>query len=252
MYLELKDLTVSFDGFLAVSDVNLSIEKKEKRVIIGPNGAGKTTIIDMITGKTKPTKGEILLNGVNIAGKDPYEIAQKYSIGRKFQGPNVFDDMSVYENLEVALRGYESVWKAFCYRRTPAIKAKLDNLLEEINLTEQKDIYPQYLSHGQRQWLEMGMVLAQDPEIITLDEPAAGMTDNETFKTGEMIKTVMKDKTMIVVEHDMDFIRQIAEKVTVLSQGKVLAEGTYDEVSHNQEVVNVYLKSADDEEGDAI
>lgn len=247
MYLELKNLTVNFDGFIAVNNVNLGIEKGEKRVIIGPNGAGKTTIIDMITGKTKPTSGEILLEGVNIAGKEPYDIADKYRIGRKFQGPNVFDDMSVYENIEVALWGFESVWKTFTYRRTKNIKEKIETLLEKINLVEQSNMLPKYLSHGQRQWLEMGMVLAQNPEIITLDEPAAGMTDNETFKTGEMIKTIMKDKTMIVVEHDMDFIKQIAEKVTVLNQGKILAEGNYDEVSHNQEVVNVYLKNEEEE-----
>lgn len=249
MLLELHNLTVSFDGFVAVDHVNLSVEDGEKRVIIGPNGAGKTTIIDMITGKTKPTEGEILLNGVNIAGKEPYEISDRYNIGRKFQGPNVFDDMTVYENLETALCGYSSIISSFLYRRTKKIKNYLDTILEEINLVEQKNMRPCFLSHGQKQWLEIGMVLVQDPKIITLDEPAAGMTDSETFKTGEMIKTIMKDKTMIVVEHDMDFIKQIAEKVTVLNQGKVLSEGTYDEVSHNQAVVKAYLKY-DDKEGD--
>ncbi|KMO85893.1 urea ABC transporter ATP-binding protein [Megasphaera cerevisiae DSM 20462] len=248
MYLELKNLTVDFNGFLAVHDVNMGIEKGETRVIIGPNGAGKTTIIDMITGKTKPTKGQILLNGEDIAGKDSYDISNSYGIGRKFQGPNVFDEMSVYENLEVALCGHTSLWSAFTYRRTPEIYRQLNEILEQIDLTEQREMLPRFLSHGQRQWLEMGMILAQNPDIITLDEPAAGMTDDETFKTGEMIKSIMKDKTVIVVEHDMDFIKQIAKTVTVLNQGEILAEGTYDEVSHNAEVIRVYLKSDDEEE----
>ncbi|MGE1062919.1 urea ABC transporter ATP-binding protein UrtD [Megasphaera paucivorans] len=251
MYLELKHLTVDFNGFLAVHDVSLGIEKGETRVIIGPNGAGKTTIIDMITGKTKPTQGEILLNGVNIAGKESYDISNTYGIGRKFQGPNVFDEMSVYENLEVALSGHTSLWQAFTYRRTRAVDVRLEEILSQINLTEQRDMLPRFLSHGQRQWLEMGMILAQNPAIITLDEPAAGMTDDETFKTGEMIKSVMKDKTVIVVEHDMDFIKQIAKTVTVLNQGEILAEGTYEEVSHNAEVIRVYLKTDDTEEEEA-
>ncbi len=242
-YLELKDLTVEFGGFRAVNEVNLSIDKGELRVIIGPNGAGKTTIIDMITGKTKPTYGAIILDGENIAGKDPYQISSKYKVGRKFQGPNVFDYMTVYENIEVALSGYNTLRKVFGYRKTTAIKDEIEQILRQINLYEQRGIMPTYLSHGQRQWLEIGMVLAQKPEVITLDEPTAGMTADETYKTGEMIKTIMKGRTLIVIEHDIDFVKQIANKITVLSQGQVLAEGSYDEITSNPEVIRVYLKS---------
>lgn len=246
-YLELKNLTVEFSGFRAVDEVNLSIEKGELRVIIGPNGAGKTTIIDMITGKTKPTYGNILLNGTHIEGKDSYQIASKYKVGRKFQGPNVFDYMTVYENIEVALSGFTSLGKTFSYRRTKEIATEITEILKQINLYEQRDMMPTFLSHGQRQWLEIGMVLAQKPEVITLDEPTAGMTADETYKTGELIKTIMKGKTVIVIEHDIDFVKQIAETITVLSQGRVLAEGSYDEITSNKEVIKVYLKTDEEE-----
>lgn len=247
-YLEIKKLTVKFNGFVAVDELNLSIEKGEVRVIIGPNGAGKTTLIDMITGKTKPTYGSILLNGENIAGKEPYQIADQYKVGRKFQGPNVFDYMTVYENIEVALTGFNSLKKAFTYKRTRETEEEIEDILKKINLYEQRNMLPTYLSHGQRQWLEIGMVLAQKPEIITLDEPTAGMTADETYKTGEMIKNIMKGKTVIVIEHDIDFVRQIAQKITVLNQGRLLAEGTYEEINNNPEVVRVYLKTGDEEE----
>lgn len=246
MFLEFKDITVDFSGFRAVDQVNMAIAEKETRVIIGPNGAGKTTLIDMLTGKTKPTSGQILLDGKDITGKDAAEVADKYRVGRKFQGPNVFDNMSVYENIEVALSGHNKLWQTFLYHRSAAIAARIEEILEMIDLTAQRQMLPQFLSHGQRQWLEMGMVLAQDPAIITLDEPAAGMTDDETYKTGEMIKRIMADKTVLVVEHDMDFIRQIAKTVTVLNQGRILAEGSYDEISRNPEVIKVYLKTEDE------
>ncbi len=245
-YLELNNLTVEFNGFRAVNEVNMTIEKGELRTLIGPNGAGKTTIIDMITGKTKPTYGSIMLDGDNIAGKDPYVISGKYKVGRKFQGPNVFDYMTVEENIEVALCGFCSLKKTFTYKRTPKIKEELSHIEEQINLKEERNMLPTYLSHGQRQWLEMGMLLAQKPEIITLDEPTSGMTADETYKTGEMILNVMKDKTLIVVEHDIDFVKQISDKITVLSAGEILAEGSYEEITSNPEVVRVYLKTDDD------
>ena len=179
----------------------------------------------------------------NIAGKDAYEISDKFKVGRKFQGPNIFDYMTVEENVEVALSGYSSLLKTFTYRRKKNIQEKIDEILEQINLKDEKEILPNYLSHGQRQWLEIGMVLAQNPEIITLDEPTAGMTADETYKTGELILNVMKDKTLIVVEHDIDFVKQISEKITVLSQGEILAEGSYDDITSNPEVVRVYLKT---------
>lgn len=247
-YLELRNLTVEFQGFRAVDEVNLSIERGEVRVIIGPNGAGKTTIIDMITGKTKPTYGAILLDGENIAGKEPYQISDKYKVGRKFQGPNVFDYMTVYENVEVALSGYHTLRKTLFFRKSKETRREIEEILKQINLYEQRDIYPTYLSHGQRQWLEIGMVLAQKPQIITLDEPTAGMTADETYKTGELIKKIMKDKTVIVIEHDIDFVKQIAQTITVLNQGRILAEGSYEEITANPEVIRVYLKADDEEE----
>lgn len=241
-FLELRNVSVSFSGFLAVDQVSLKVYQHETRVIIGPNGAGKTTIIDMITGKTAPTSGKVFLRGYDITGQNPYEIAGTYGVGRKFQGPNIFDSLTVYENIEVALAGHTGIWKSFVYRRDKAIAREIKEILEQINLYEKRDVISTSLSHGERQWLEMGMVIAQKPQLITLDEPTAGMTADETYKTGEMIKTMMKDKTVIVVEHDIDFVEQIAETVTVLHQGKVLAEGPFAEVKQNPKVVQVYLK----------
>ncbi|MCQ2575457.1 MAG: urea ABC transporter ATP-binding protein UrtD [Treponema sp.] len=245
-YLELRDISVVFSGFRAVNKVNLKIDEGELRVLIGPNGAGKTTIMDMITGKTKPTEGKIFLNGKEITGVAPYKISEVFKIGRKFQGPNIFANMTVFENVEVALRGYSSLWKTFTYKRTPEIVNKIEEILKQINLLEYKDMISSSLSHGQRQWLEMGMVLAQDPKVILLDEPTSGMTADETYKTGEMIKTVMKGKTILVIEHDIDFVKQIAKTVTVLNHGEVLAEGSYEEITNNPEVIRVYLKTDDE------
>lgn len=246
-YLELKNISVVFSGFRAVNNVSLSIDEGELRVLIGPNGAGKTTIMDMITGKTRPTEGEIYLDGHKITNVAPYKIAEIYKIGRKFQGPNIFANMTVFENVEVALRGYSSLIKTFTYRRTPEIIEKINDILKQINLYEYRDMISASLSHGQRQWLEMGMVLAQDPKVILLDEPTSGMTADETYKTGEMIKTVMKGKTILVIEHDIDFVKQIAKKVTVLNHGEILAEGSYEEITSNPEVIRVYLKNDADE-----
>ena len=242
-YFYTEGLTVGYQGVPLIREIAFQLKKGEILTLIGPNGAGKTTIIDMITGKTKPTYGSLLLDGKNIAGKDAYEISDKFKVGRKFQGPNIFDYMTVEENVEVALSGYSSLLKTFTYRRKKNIQEKIDEILEQINLKDEKEILPNYLSHGQRQWLEIGMVLAQNPEIITLDEPTAGMTADETYKTGELILNVMKDKTLIVVEHDIDFVKQISEKITVLSQGEILAEGSYDDITSNPEVVRVYLKT---------
>jgi urea transport system ATP-binding protein len=249
-FLELRDISVSFNGFLAVDHLSLDVARGETRVIIGPNGAGKTTVIDMITGKTKPTAGKIYLDGHDITGQSPHEIAETYKVGRKFQGPNLFQELTVYENVEVALAGHNSVMKAFFYRKNRAVKEEIQSILEQINLFEKRDVLSTSLSHGERQWLEIGMVLAQKPQLITLDEPTAGMTADETYKTGEMIQNLMKDKTVIVVEHDIDFVQQIAETVTVLHQGKMLAQGPFEQVKKDPKVIQVYLK--DDEEGEKI
>lgn len=247
--LKIENLSVSFSGFHAISNVDLEVEKGSVHVIIGPNGAGKSTLMDLITGKTKPTAGKIFVEGNDITGKEPGVIASKYKIGRKFQGPNVFDNMTVYENIEIALKGYTSIGKAFSYHRTPEIKEKIKKILDTIQLYEQRHMMATELAHGQRQWLEIGMVIAQSPALIILDEPAAGMTDVETYKTGELVKQLAGDHTLLVIEHDMEFVEQIAQVVTVLHQGKVLAEGTFQEVKNNPEVIKVYLQ---DENGEGF
>lgn len=247
---KIRGLTVSFSGFKAISDLDMDVEEGKIHVIIGPNGAGKSTLMDLITGKTKSTAGEIDYKGENITNKAPGVIASKYHIGRKFQGPNVFDYMTVYENIEIALKGYTSVPKAFAYHRGRIQREEIEEVLKKINLYDQRDMLAAELSHGQRQWLEIGMVIAQSPELIILDEPAAGMTDTETFKTGEMIKELAKEHTLIVIEHDMEFVEQIADYVTVLHHGCKLAEGPFSEIKNNEKVIQVYLKDDLDEEGD--
>lgn len=240
--LEVQGLSVEFNGFQAMTDVNMKIYDGELRVIIGPNGAGKTTFMDLVTGKTKPTSGKVFFDGVNITGKPTAEITRDYHIGRKFQGPNVFDNMTVKENVEIAMEGYSQLGKCVFFRKTKEFKNKVDEILKLIDLYDYRHFMAGDLSHGQRQWLEIGMVVAQNPKLIILDEPTAGMTADETYKTGEMIKRLKGEHTLIVVEHDMDFVRQVAEYVTVLNYGKLLAEGTMEEVSANEEVIAIYLK----------
>ena len=237
--LRVEHLSVEFKKFKALTDVNLTVNKGEVRVVIGPNGAGKSTLMDLICGRTKPTSGKVFFDGVDITGKEPYDISAKYGIGRKFQNPNIFNMLTVYENIEVALRGFNTVLKAITFRRTPEVKEKIDRVLEMIKLSEKRNIIASSLSHGERQWLEIGMVIAQDPKLIILDEPTAGMTAAETYKTGEMIKELLAD---------MDFVKQVAQTVTVLHHGQLLAEGTFDEVEKDPRVIQVYLKDDSDEE----
>lgn len=240
--LEVKNLSVEFNGFKAFTEVNIKIYDGELRVIIGPNGAGKTTFMDLVTGKTTPTSGSVIFDGQNITGRSVTEIARNYRIGRKFQGPNVFDNMTVKENIEIAVEGYSSLRGCVFFRKSKDFKEKVNEILKLIDLYDYRHFFAGDLSHGQRQWLEIGMVVAQNPKLIILDEPTAGMTADETYKTGEMIKKLKGDHTLIVVEHDMDFVRQVAEYVTVLNYGKLLAEGTMEEVENNEEVIAVYLK----------
>lgn len=240
--LDVQHLSVEFNGFKALTDISLKIYDGELRVIIGPNGAGKTTFMDLVTGKTKPTSGKIYFDGHDITGKSTTEITRHYRIGRKFQGPNVFDSMSVRENVEIAMEGYNSLGKCVFFHRNKAFYDRMNEILDLIDLTDYQDFMASELSHGQRQWLEIGMVVAQNPKLIILDEPTAGMTAVETYKTGEMIKKLKGKHTLIVVEHDMDFVRQVAEYVTVLNYGTLLAEGTMDEIEKNEEVIAVYLK----------
>lgn len=240
--LEVRNLCATFNGFKALTDINLKIYEGELRVIIGPNGAGKTTFMDLVTGKTVPSSGKVFFDGSDITGKSASEIARKYKIGRKFQGPNVFDNMTVKENIEIAVEGYESLTRCLLFRKTKAFQERVHQVLREIELYDYRHFLAYDLSHGQRQWLEIGMVFAQNPRLIILDEPTAGMTADETYKTGEMIKRLKGNHTLIVVEHDMDFVRQVAEYVTVLNYGELLAEGPLEEVQKNPEVITVYLK----------
>jgi urea transport system ATP-binding protein len=239
--LYLKDLTVSFDGFKALDGLTLTVDPGELRCIIGPNGAGKTTMMDVVTGKTRPDHGSVWFGrDVNLLALSEPEIAQA-GIGRKFQKPTVFERLTVFENLELALWGDKSVWKMLVVRLTPAERAHIDDLLEVIGLTGERAVLAGALSHGQKQWLEIGMLLMQEPELLLVDEPVAGMTPQETERTAELLRSLAAEHSLIVVEHDMDFVRSIARRVTVLHEGRVLAEGDMDQVQNDPRVIEVYL-----------
>ena len=237
-------LSVSFGGFWALRDVNFSVDEGELRVIIGPNGAGKTTLMDLITGRIRPAYGKIFFSGADITGKSPGEIAAKYRVGRKFQGPNVFENMTAAENLTLAAPVHRTVPSSFLRAAPCGIAKKAGEILEQIGLAGKKDRMACELSHGERQWLEIGMLLMQDPKLMILDEPTAGMTESETHRTGEMIRKLLRGRTVLVVEHDMNFVRQVARTVTVLHMGRVLAEGSLAAIENDPEVVRVYLKSS--------
>ncbi len=239
--LSLDKLTVSFDGFKALNELTLQIEPGELRCIIGPNGAGKTTMMDVITGKTRPDSGTAHFGPkLNLLSLTEPEIAQA-GIGRKFQKPTVFEQLTVYENLELALAGDKSFLRTLLARRTPAQHKRINEVLEIIDLGSQQMMPARILSHGQKQWLEIGMLLMQEPSLLLLDEPVAGMTDAETERTGELFNTLAGSHSLIVVEHDMDFVAGIARHVTVLHEGSVLAEGSMDAVQNDQRVIEVYL-----------
>jgi urea transport system ATP-binding protein len=239
--LYLDGVSVSFDGFKALNELSMVIEPGEMRAIIGPNGAGKTTMMDVVTGKTKADSGEIYFNGtVDLMRLDEAAIAQ-LGIGRKFQKPTVFQNLSVTENLDLALAGRRTTVAALFGQETMADKERIDELLALIRLTAQRNRKAAYLSHGQKQWLEIGMLLAQEPKLLLVDEPAAGMTDSETEATAVLLRDIAKTKSVIVVEHDMTFVRALDVKVTVLNEGSVLSEGTLDHVSADPRVVESYL-----------
>ncbi len=239
--LYLDGVTVSFDGFQALNSLSLVIEPGEMRAIIGPNGAGKTTMMDVITGKTKPDEGSVYFNGtVDLTQLDEAATAN-LGIGRKFQKPTVFESHTVRVNLELALAGRRNVFATLFHRRAAAEEARIDEILATIRLTEKQDWLAASLSHGQKQWLEIGMLLAQDPKLLLIDEPAAGMTDAETAETGTLLRQIAQTKSVVVVEHDMGFIRDLDVKVTVLHEGAVLSEGTFEHVSSDPRVVEVYL-----------
>lgn len=239
--LYLDDVCVSFDGFKAINGLSLVLEPGEMRAIIGPNGAGKTTMMDIITGKTKPDSGEVYFNGgIDVTRHDESSIATM-GIGRKFQKPTVFENHSVQDNLLLALSGSQSIISMLLGSRTAAEHERIEEVLATTRLTTRRDDLAANLSHGQKQWLEIGMLLAQDPKLLLVDEPVAGMTDAETEETARLLRDIAKDHAVIVVEHDMDFVRNLDVKVTCLHEGSVLAEGTLENVSKDQRVIDVYL-----------
>ena len=239
--LYLDNVGVSFDGFRALNALSLVVEKGEMRAVIGPNGAGKTTMMDVITGKTRPDTGDVYFEGsIDLTKHDEAAIAE-LGIGRKFQKPTVFESHSVCDNLELALKGKRSVLATLFHVLSAEDRARIDEILATIRLTQLRDRMAGSLSHGQKQWLEIGMLLAQDPKLLLVDEPAAGMTDEETADTAELLKRIAETHSVIVVEHDMAFVRDLGVKVTVLHEGSVLAEGTMQQVQAEERVIEVYL-----------
>src|SRR5437773_6892974 len=239
--LYLDGVTVSFDGFRALNNLSLAVEPGEMRAIIGPNGAGKTTMMDVVTGKTRPDEGDVIFGGsFDLTRIDETEIAL-LGIGRKFQKPTVFDMHTVEDNIGLALKGDRRARKTLFWREIDEEGRRIDRILEIIRLSLVRHRVASSLAHGQKQWLEIGMLLAQEPKLLLVDEPVAGMTDAETRQTAELLKEISRERTVVVVEHDMAFVRELGVKVTCLHEGSVLAEGTIDQVSQNERVVEVYL-----------
>ncbi len=238
--LTIQQLSVSFDGFKAIDNLDLVLGKNELRVIIGPNGAGKTTLLDLICGKTRATEGTINFKGSELTSMREHEIVRA-GVGRKFQTPSIYENLSVYENLEVSFPRGRTAFGALWFKRTKDVEERVQQVAAEVMLTDKLQQQAALLSHGQKQWLEIGMLLMQDPELLMLDEPVAGMTVNEREQTAELLNRIAKNRAVIVIEHDMEFVRKIAKTVTVLHQGKVLAEGSMDKVQNDEKVIEVYL-----------
>ena len=240
MMVSLKDVTVSFDGFKALNIKAFSVDENELRVVIGPNGAGKTTLCDVISGKTRVTAGKVYVDGVDVTHLPDVEIA-RIGVGRKFQTPTVFDSLTVYENMELALPGRRSVWQNLIGRETRDQRAGIFSILNRVHLLPDANTPAKYLSHGQRQWLEISMLIVANPKLLLVDEPAAGLTDKETELTAELLLELKGAHTLIVIEHDMDFVRRLNSRVTVLNEGRLLAEGAMDEVQRHPDVIEAYL-----------
>jgi urea transport system ATP-binding protein len=238
--LAIEDLTVSFDGFKAVDSLTMYIDKNELRVVIGPNGAGKTTVLDLICGKTKSTSGSIKFMNTELTKLSEHQIVRA-GVGRKFQTPSIYENLTVYQNLEVSYPKGRNVWGSLFFKRTLAVETQVYKIAEEIMLAEVLDMEAALLSHGQKQWLEIGMLLMQDPELLMLDEPVAGMSAKERDQTAELLNKISQNRSVLVIEHDMEFVKKIAHKVTVLHQGKILAEGAMDAVQADEKVIEVYL-----------
>ncbi len=239
--LYLEGITVSFDGFRALDNLSLLIERGELRCIIGANGAGKSTMMDVVTGKTRPDSGQAFFDrGIDLLTMSEPEIAIA-GIGRKFQKPTVFEEHSVFVNLELAMKARRSVWATLTARMSGEQRDRIESVLETVGLTECRALRAGAISHGQKQWLEIGMLLMQEPQLLLVDEPVAGMTHQETERTAELLTSLAGDRSVVVVEHDMEFVRSIARRVTVLHEGRVLAEGDMDSVQNDPKVIKVYL-----------
>jgi urea transport system ATP-binding protein len=238
--LYLEGVNVSFDGFKALNNLNLDVGSKEMRAIIGPNGAGKTTMMDVITGKTRPDQGRVSFRDYTLTSMDETAIAN-IGIGRKFQKPTVFESHTVWDNLELAMKAKRTAFASLRWTLKDEQRARINDTLQRINLSDSAQVLAGNLSHGQKQWLEIGMLLMQEPELLLVDEPVAGMTDAETEKTAQLLRDIAQHSAVVVVEHDMDFIRALDVRVTVLHEGSVLAEGSLDAVQNNQRVIDVYL-----------
>ncbi len=238
----MEGITVDFDGFKALTNVNFFIDPGELRVVIGPNGAGKTTLLDVICGKTRPKEGRVILDRMtDILTLPEYKIAQK-GVGRKFQTPSILPRLSVFENVELALhRKHRGAFAALFDAGGKATRERIEAALETVGLREKRDAQAGNLSHGEKQWLEIGMVLAQEPKVLLIDEPAAGLSDRETHRTGELLLSLAGRYSIIVIEHDMTFVKQIAKKVTVLHEGKVLCEGPFEHIQKDPRVIEIYL-----------
>jgi urea transport system ATP-binding protein len=239
--LALEDVNKTFDGFKAISNLTFYMDDGELRVIIGPNGAGKSTMMDIITGRTRPDTGRVEFGRhIDLTKLNEYQI-NRLGIGRKFQTPSVYVDHTVFENVLLSLKGPRGVFSALFHRISSGERDRIAEVLKTVGLSERAEAKAGSLSHGQKQWLEIGMLIAQDPKVLLVDEPAAGMSDDETFKTGELLMSLEGKHSVIVIEHDMTFVRQIARKVTVLHQGTVLCEGPVDKVQNDEKVIEVYL-----------
>ena len=239
--LALEGVTKTFDGFKAINDLSFYMNEGELRTVIGPNGAGKSTMLDLITGRTRPDRGKIEFgNDTDLTTLNEYQI-NRLGIGRKFQTPSVYVNHTVFENIWLSLKGSRSVWSCLFARPTSAQRDRIQDVLKTIGLPHKASEKAGALSHGQKQWLEIGMLLAQNPKLLLVDEPAAGMTDEETHKTGELLMSLADKHSIVVIEHDMTFVRQIARKVTVLHQGAVLCEGNVEQVQNDERVIEVYL-----------
>ncbi|MHC5761978.1 urea ABC transporter ATP-binding protein UrtD [Nostoc sp.] len=238
--LETENVTVSFDGFKALNQLNFTMDVGELRVVIGPNGAGKTTFLDVITGKVQPTVGRVLFKGINLRSLPEYKIA-RLGIGRKFQTPRIYLNLTPSENLEITSNKKKNVFSTLFEYSNTVEKNNIKGLLETIGLTPKADIRAALLSHGEKQRLEIGMLVAQSPDLLLVDEPVAGLTDEETYNIGELLLALAQSHSILVIEHDMEFVRQIARKVTVLHEGSVLCEGNFEEVQNDSRVIEVYL-----------